>query len=115
MVTVWGTGFRDLGHGSHEDVPTFAGLHCKFGGLDLVPATLDGPGGGDGGEGPQQLRCRSPILPQSDRCETLAVQITNNANNPPGGYALTTDDVGFSYYDSLDAVEVSDTPAPLKA
>ena len=102
MVTVWGIGFRELGHGNHtagferEGTRNLAGLHCRFGASDLVPATL----GTSGGEGPQQLTCASPALPPTDRCQTEVVRVTNNANNPPGGAALTPDVVGFSYYDS---------------
>ncbi len=100
-VTVWGVGFRDLGHGRHSDVPTLAGLHCRFGTLELVPATLSTEGGG----GPQRLVCASPELPASDRCESLVVRVTNNADNPPGGAALTDDDVAFAYYDSFNSQE----------
>lgn len=118
-VTVYGIGFRELGHGNHnissatsleEDSARYtAGLHCKFGTSALVPATLVTPGG----EGPQQLTCASPPLPDSDRCETRVLRVTNNANNPDttspdasGGIALTSDDVGFTYYDSDEGVDV---------
>jgi hypothetical protein len=97
-VTVWGDGFTELGHGRHDDAPSAAGLHCKFGGLSLVPATLST----EGGEGAQQLTCASPALPPSDRCETLVVRVTANRDNPAGGDALTSDDVGFSYYEGFD-------------
>ena len=97
-VTVWGVGFRDLGHGRHTDVPTAAGLHCRFGGLELVPATLATGGGG----GPQRLVCASPGLPAPVSSTNLVVRVTNNADNPPGGPALTDDDVAFTYYDSFN-------------
>ena len=97
-VTVWGVGFRDLGHGRHTDVPTAAGLHCRFGGLELVPATLATEGGG----GPQRLVCASPGLPAPVSSTSLVVRVTNNADNPPGGPALTDDDVAFTYYDSFN-------------
>ena len=109
-VTVWGAGFRELGHGRHSDVPTAAGLHCRFGSLELVPATL----ATDGGGGPQRLLCAAPALPETGRCEALVVHVTNNADNPPGGASLTDDDVAFSYYDSFDARE-DGTPTPYGA
>jgi hypothetical protein len=107
-VTVWGAGFMELGHGSHADVPKFAGLHCRFGDLDLVPATLSSHGGG----GPRQLTCHSPALPQTDLCETLTVRVTNNADNPPGGDALTNDDVGYSYFESYEGSDVGTSTPP---
>ena len=97
-VTVWGAGFRDLGHGNHEDVPSFSGLFCRFGSLDLVPANLTS----SGGDGPQQLLCYAPAIKDSDRCEALVVRVTNNADNPPGGAALTADDVAYTYYESFE-------------
>jgi hypothetical protein len=108
-VTVWGVGFRDLGHGNHS--AGLAGLHCQFGDSSLVPATLFDS---DGGEGPQRLRCASPALPPIDRCLTATVRVTNNADNPAGGTALTTDDVGFTYYDHFNGqpdLLASSTPA----
>ena len=107
-VTVWGVGFRDQGHGNHSG--PFAGLHCRFGESNLVPASLQDSAGG---EGPQRLTCASPTLPPTDRCETVVVRVTNNANNPTGGDALTSDDVGFSYYDSFEGTDLggSSTPA----
>ena len=35
-LTAWGSGFKDLGHGTHADGT--AGLYCRFGQSDLVPA-----------------------------------------------------------------------------
>jgi hypothetical protein len=110
-VTVYGIGFRELGHGPHEGIDGAkprAGLHCRFGTSELVPATLLT----EGGAGPQRLRCASPALPASDRCETRAVRVTNNANNPDtsapdgsGGVALTAEVVGFTYFDSEEGLE----------
>jgi len=102
-VTVWGVGFRDLGHGNHSTGS--AGLHCRFGASSLVPATLQDSAGG---EGPQRLRCESPPLPVSDRCESVVVRITNNANNPSGGVALTADDVAFTYFDTFEGETLGD-------
>ena len=96
MVTVWGAGFRELGHGNHSALPSAAGLYCKFGPLSLVPATL----ASGGGAGAQQLTCASPRLPSTERCDALVVRVTNNADNPPGGDALSSDDVGFTYYEN---------------
>lgn len=100
-VTVWGVGFRDLGSSNHSI--GLAGLHCRFGDSLLVPASLQDSAGG---EGPQRLTCASPTLGPTDRCETVVVRVTNNANNPEGGAALTTDDVGFSYYESFEGSDV---------
>ena len=110
-VTVYGIGFRELGHGNHSGAaghkPT-AGLHCRFGTSSLVPATLVTAGG----DGPQRLTCASPALPDSDRCETRIVRVTNNANNPDttaadgsGGVSLTAGEVGFTYYDSEEGAD----------
>ena len=105
-VTVWGVGFRDQGHGNHS--AGLAGLHCRFGTSLLVPASLQDS---LGGEGPQRLTCASPSLGPSDRCETVIVRVTNNANNPEGGTALTSDDVGFTYYENFENADVgSSTP-----
>lgn len=105
QVTIWGIGFRDLGHGAHG--VGGGGLHCKFGPSDLVAATLDTPGG----EGPQQLRCHSPSLAPTDRCESADVRVTLNANNPArGDVALTSPslDVGFTYYETRGAQPMMD-------
>ena len=58
-----------------------------------------------GGEGPQRLTCASPELPPDQACRTVIVRITNNANNPPGGVALTSDDVGFTYFEAFQGEE----------
>jgi len=110
-VTVWGVGFREQGHGNHS--AGLAGLHCRFGGSLLVPASLQDSAGG---EGPQKLTCASPALPPGGRCETVTVRVTNNANNPAGsgegGVALTSDDVGFTYYDAFEGGDIGTvTPA----
>ena len=82
-VTVWGTGFAELDEG---------GLQCMFGDAAPAPASLASAGG----EGAQQLICTSPPL-DAERCQTVTVRVTNNGNTPAGS-ALTSDDVGFTYY-----------------
>ena len=121
-VTVWGSGFVELDHGS--------GLSCVFSDTTLVPATL----ATNGGAGSQVLTCVSPPRPPPERANPLApflrkeagsefddrvgfqcaprpaaaVRITLNGNNSDatsghgGPAALTHDEHGnvtFTYHD----------------
>ena len=89
MVTLWGVGFSEMGHGS--------GLSCRFGGSDapLMPATLSS--GYAGGEGPQQLTCESSKA-FSLSTHTVAVHVTNNGNNPAGPALSSDTGVAYTFY-----------------
>ena len=100
LVTVLGRGFRDLDHGR--------GLKCAFGEAPLVHARLVG-------DSDTRLTCQSPPATDAaavgvctDQMTVVPLRITLNGNNsiaPPESnvdstsWALTQDDVTFSYHD----------------
>ena len=112
-VTVWGSGFLDIGLGSHAEGK--AGLYCRFGDASstLVAATLQESS--PGGAGPQALTCLSPPFEERE-CRTVQVYVTNNGDNPPGGVSLTptSDYVGFSYFEVHEGLD-SGTSTPTGA
>lgn len=103
VVTVWGTGFKDLDGGQ--------GLHCAFGSSALVRATMRTAEAAE-----QSLTCLSPpCTAGDDTCDSVAVRVTLNGNNPAdtAGTARSQPccspsaaDVLYSYYDTHDGVNV---------
>ena len=83
-----------VGPSETDGGPEDGGLRCRFGASDLVPATLVT----DGGDGAQRLLCAAPPFDEP-ACAPVPLRVTNNADNPAGGNAISDDEVLFTYYD----------------